>query len=118
MKKSNFHRQDLESEQDYIQRICSMKDVIGTWQHVADIVNQELGTSYSESRYRKAWKLFNPSTNTAMQNNVINMTLDLIKERQKLNATKTEYMRTIRQQSRFELFYENIKDKYKYYKIC
>lgn len=125
MKESNFHRQNLESEQDYIQRICSMKDKIGTWQHVADIVNQELGTSYSESRYRKAWKLFNPSdtilqvthidddvasANTAMQNNVINMTLDLIKERQKLNATKTEYMRTIRQQSRFELFYENIKD--------
>ena len=32
----------------------------------------------------------------------------LEKERQKLYATKTEYSRQVRQQSRFELFYENI----------
>ena len=35
---------------------------------------------------------------------------ELEKERQKLYATKTEYSRSIRQQSRFELFYENVKD--------
>lgn len=32
----------------------------------------------------------------------------LEKERQKLYATKTEYSRQVRQQSRFELFYENV----------
>lgn len=35
---------------------------------------------------------------------------EIEKERQKLNATKIEYSRDIRQQSRFELFYENIKN--------
>ena len=35
---------------------------------------------------------------------------ELEKERQKLNATKIEYNRDIRQESRFELFYENIRN--------
>ena len=35
---------------------------------------------------------------------------EIIKERQKLNATKIEYSRNIRHQSRFELFYENVRD--------
>lgn len=117
----NLHKLCDETEQEYIQRICSMKNNIGTWQDVADIVNAELGTSYSESRYRKAWKLFNPSNKEVqpdtqtMFSSVLECTFDdptttLIKERQKLTATKTEYMRLLRQQSRFELFYENVKE--------
>jgi len=36
--------------------------------------------------------------------------LELEKERKKLQATKIEYNRNLRTESRFELFYENIKD--------
>jgi hypothetical protein len=35
---------------------------------------------------------------------------EIAKERQKLYATKVEYGRDIRQQSRFELYYENVRD--------
>ena len=35
---------------------------------------------------------------------------EIQKERQKLNATKVEYNRNLRHESRFELFYENIRD--------
>jgi ribosomal protein L29 len=35
---------------------------------------------------------------------------ELATERQKLNATNVEYTRNIRQQSRFELYYENVRD--------
>lgn len=41
----------------------------------------------------------------------------LEKERQKLYVTKTEYSRNIRQQSRFELFYENIANEIKLYDV-
>lgn len=37
-------------------------------------------------------------------------TRELQKERQKLNATKIEYNRNLRHESRFELYYENIKE--------
>ena len=33
-------------------RVSKDKDLIGTWQDVADICNRELGYEYSESKYR------------------------------------------------------------------
>ena len=44
-----------ENEFEYIYRIGSLKDQIGTWQDVADILNEELGYEYTESRYRKMY---------------------------------------------------------------
>lgn len=41
----------------------------------------------------------------------------LEKERQKLYATKTEYSRQVRQQSRFELFYENVANELNEYDV-
>lgn len=41
----------------------------------------------------------------------------LEKERQKLYATKTEYSRQVRQQSRFELFYENVSQELNEYDV-
>ena len=49
----------MESEcyTDYIARICSLKDDFDlTWEDVAQILNDELGCSYSESWYRKNFK--------------------------------------------------------------
>ncbi len=43
-----------------------------------------------------------------MLNEIEKQRRELEKERQKLNVTKVEYSRQIRQQSRFELFYENV----------
>ena len=48
-------------------RVSKDKDLIGTWQDVADICNRELGYEYSESKYRKDFaaftKLFNANQN-------------------------------------------------------
>lgn len=48
-------------------RVSKDKDLIGTWQDVADICNRELGYEYSESKYRKDFaaftKLFNANRN-------------------------------------------------------
>ena len=41
-----------ENEDQYIFRICSMKDSSGmTWQRIADIINQALDNNYTESAY-------------------------------------------------------------------
>lgn len=42
---------------------------------------------------------------------------ELQKERNKLYATKTEYSRQVRQQSRFELFYENVANEVSLYEV-
>ena len=46
----NYKRLENESDKDLINRICSEKDEIGSWQTVADIINNILGTNFTESK--------------------------------------------------------------------
>ena len=43
----NYRRFENESDKDLINRICSEKDKIGSWQDVADIINTILGTTFT-----------------------------------------------------------------------
>ncbi len=48
-----------ESEEQYIYRICSMKESSGmTWQQIADIINAALNQNFGESAYRKRYQMF------------------------------------------------------------
>lgn len=50
---------DEENQEQYIYRICSMKDSAGmTWKQIADIINEALGNNYTESAYRKRYQMF------------------------------------------------------------
>lgn len=107
-----------ETEDEFIYRICDNKDLIGSWNNVADKLNSELGHSFDESKYRKQYSIAKKML-PAMHVENLSTDLDekikeLDKARQKLYATKTEYSRQIRHQSRFELFYENVKDAIQY----
>lgn len=55
---TDLHRHEEESELEYIFRIGSQKELIGSWQDVADIINAELGYNYSECKYRKQFAAF------------------------------------------------------------
>ena len=76
----------------------------------------------TESAYRKplqsAEKYYNEvfskvTSDDDVLNDIKEQRRELEKERQKLNTTKIEYSRQIRQQSRFELFYENVAEQIK-----
>lgn len=54
----NWHKRDGESEYEFIYRVGSAKDQIGSWQDVADILNSELGYQYTECKYRKDFAAF------------------------------------------------------------
>lgn len=50
---------EKESEEQYIYRICSMKQSSGmTWQQIADIINAALDQNFGESAYRKKYQMF------------------------------------------------------------
>lgn len=53
---NNWLKGKDESNSEYISRICSHKEEIGTWEDVASIINEALGLDRSESYYRKNWK--------------------------------------------------------------
>ena len=56
-------RNNGETDEQLIYRVCSLKDSIGTWQDVANIINNITGNSYDESVYRKKYQSFNTLMN-------------------------------------------------------
>lgn len=57
-----------ESEIDYVQRMCSAKDSNNlTWKALTELLNKNLGQNYSESYYRKNFKLGNFVTTNAVE---------------------------------------------------
>lgn len=58
-----YNRLENESDKDLINRICSEKDNIGSWQDVANIINNILGTTFTESKYRKNFRLYSEGYN-------------------------------------------------------
>ena len=48
-----YKRLENESDEELIYRVCKDKDIIGSWQNVADILNKLLNQDYTECQYRK-----------------------------------------------------------------
>ena len=55
---TTYKKFDGESDEELIYRITGEKDQIGSWQDVADILNELLGTEYTESKFRKQRQAF------------------------------------------------------------
>lgn len=114
--KDKIYRNSDEDEYAYIYRICSLKDVIGTWEDVADILNKELGYEYTESKYRKQYQSFlkmfeaNQSKLIDDSNDITEQILELKKEREKFRTEKLEYNKWLREQSRDEMIMEQISE--------
>lgn len=116
----NLNKSPDETSDQYFYRICKMKDTLGfTWPQIAEIMNDECGKDCGESAYRKEWnafeRIFNANADKLIGDGKYLEEIDsarreLEKERQKLYATKIEANRNLRQESRAELFYENIRD--------
>lgn len=56
---TSYKRFENETDEELIYRVCSDKDLIGSWQNVADILNELLSTEYTESKFRKQFQAFN-----------------------------------------------------------
>ena len=90
-----YKRLPDESDEELIYRVTCDKDKIGSWQDVADILNELLGTEYTESKFRKQRQVFDKmlSANRSKfvdsdsQMKELNLKLDAIrKERIKLQT--------------------------------
>lgn len=111
----NYKRLENESDKDLINRICSEKDEIGSWQTVADIINNILGTNFTESKYRKNFRLYsegyNDSQNKSIQEHNFELEKklnEIKKERIKLQTLNAERNKIDRIEARKELYYEQI----------
>lgn len=110
-----YNRLDNESDKDLINRICSEKDNIGSWQDVANVINNLLGTAFTESKYRKNFKLYSEGYQDSQAKAVEehsteleNKLKEIKKERIKLQTLNIERNRLDRIEARKELYYEQI----------
>lgn len=121
----DLERKDNENEEQYLWRLGTLKDSgkidIG-WNQIAEYVNKYFRTPndrvYSESAYRKPFQqakrfydagVFAKYTDdNSRVSEIRDSKIELVKERAKLQTAKIELNRLIRQQSRFEMLYENI----------
>lgn len=117
---NDYSKRCDESEYEYIYRICSLKDCIGTWEDVAEVLNKELHYEYTSSKYRKAYqsfvKMFEENKNRFSNNGNKNgyaselarQKRELEIEKQKVRDEKKEYNQWLREQCRDELILEKI----------
>lgn len=115
----NFHRNPNEGEVEYIFRVCSNKDLIGSWDDIAKLLNKELNYEYTECKYRKDFasfkKLFEANRARLVDgqqqlDDIRNASNELRKERMRLQTEKMEYNNWLRENARDELIVEKIVD--------
>ena len=111
----DYKRLENESDKELINRICSEKNKIGSWQDVADIINSILGTTFTESKYRKNFRLYSEGYNDSQAKSIQEHDFELEKklneikkERIKLQTLNVERNKIDRIEARKELYYEQI----------
>lgn len=118
MSHSPIQRKQGEDAIDYKYRICRDREILGldTWQSVADVINKEFQSDIGESAYRKWYANFSSGLeygkskieNDEMLQEIEDKTVELKKERIKLQSEKVEYNKMLREDSRSELLEEKI----------
>lgn len=115
---TSYKRFENETDEELIYRVCSDKDLIGSWQNVADILNELLGTEYTESKFRKQFQAFNKMLSANRSKFVDSdeqikeievQKRELEKERKKLSDARVDYNRLIRQEARKESYIDMVK---------
>jgi len=114
----DFSKLESEDRNQYICRICSLKETIGTWQDVADIIRTELNENYDESAYRKIFQSFQKIFESTKQDYLDNTIIEeidkkkdiLYKQQVKTFDKMREYRKTLRDEARIEVLIDAIRE--------
>ncbi len=116
---TTYKRFENETDEELIYRITGDKEQIGSWQAVANILNELLGTEYTESKFRKQRQAFDKML-AANQSKFVDSDTQLKelqiqkqeiqKEKRKLYDERLDLNRRLREESRLETTIEKIED--------
>lgn len=100
-----------ESDSEMIFRVCKDHDIIGSWRDIAAILNEELGLSHTESKYRHQYQRMCAAQElTGDPVGVDKQMLNAIRiERRMLAEERNALRRQITEEARFESFYDAAK---------
>ena len=112
------YRPEEENQEQYIYRICDMKESSGlTWKEIADIINRELDQNYTESAYRKKYQMFHNGlkvcekqvfTDDEYLKKLQEQTDECYKARKQLQDQRREYNKNLIKDARFEHLTEEL----------
>ena len=114
---TSYKRFENESEEELVFRICNEKEQIGSWQDVANVINELTGNDYGESTYRKKFQAFQKMLNAnrskfvdsdAQLKEIEIQKRELEKAKIKLQTEKIEYNRWLREDARDEMIADKI----------
>lgn len=110
-----FRRYENETDEALILRICRNKDLIGSWEQVAEVLNDLLGNNYRPNTYRNQFQSYNKfrmndtgKSEKEMLTEIHEERRELEKERKKLQTEKIEYNKWLRENARDEMIAEKI----------
>lgn len=116
---TTYKRFENETDEELIYRITGEKEQIGSWQAVANILNELLGTEYTESKFRKQRQAFDKML-SANQSKFADSDVQLKelqlqkqeiqKEKRKLYDERLDLNRRLREESRLETTIEKIEE--------
>lgn len=113
-----WKRFENESDEELIYRVCQHKDEIGTWEDVANILNELCGTEYTSSKFRKQFqsfeKMFKATEHNFLDDDKYLQEIklqrqELQKEKQKLSDERVELNRIIREEARKESYVDMVR---------
>ncbi|MBO5970249.1 MAG: metallophosphoesterase [Clostridia bacterium] len=114
----NWNKRPDEMEEEYIYRIGLAKEQIGSWQDVADILNEQLGHEYTESKYRKQFQTFqkmlaaNQRTidTSCFVDDLTEKTAEYEKAAQKYRDQRNAYTAHLREEARRENVFDLLRE--------
>lgn len=114
----DLKKMENETQDQYFYRICMMKDNLGfTWTQIADIMNDELGLSCGESKYRKDWwafnRIFNANVDKLIGDNTYSNELqeqidELYKVKKQVSDQRREYNKMLASDARADNLTEKL----------
>lgn len=116
---TTYKRFENETDEELIYRITGEKEQIGSWQAVADILNELLGTEYTESKFRKQRQAFDKmlaanqskfADSDTQLKELLLQKQEIQKEKRKLYDERLDLNRRLREESRLETTIEKIED--------
>lgn len=110
-----IRRYENESDEALMLRVCRNKELIGSWNKVAEVLNDLLGNNYRPNTYRNQFQNYDKFRQVDVSSSEKNLLeeinesrRELEKERKKLQTEKIEYNKWLRENARDELIAEKI----------
>src|SRR5574344_131906 len=112
---TEYTRLPNETDEALILRVCRDKDIIGSWDDVAVVLNRLLGANYRPNTYRNNFQSYNKfrqvdleKSESSLLEEIKEQRRELEKEKIQIQTANIERNRIDRAESRHKMYYQYV----------